>query len=98
MKIAQVTPLYEAVPPRLYGGTERIVAYLSDALVELGHDVTLFASADARSRAKLYPVRDQALRLDPTPLKSDLAAHLSMLREVWKQRDAFDIIHFHTDM
>ncbi|HEV7386111.1 MAG TPA: glycosyltransferase, partial [Phenylobacterium sp.] len=98
MKIAQVTPLYEAVPPRLYGGTERVVAHLTDALVELGHDVTLFASADAETKAKLVPVRDQAIRLDPAPLKSDLAAHLSMLSEVRRRADQFDMIHFHTDM
>lgn len=98
MKIAQVTPLYEAVPPKLYGGTERVVAHLTDALVDLGHEVTLFASADAETRARLVPVRDQAIRLDPTPLKSDLAAHMSMLSEVLKRADAFDVIHFHTDM
>ena len=56
MKIAQVTPLYEAVPPRLYGGTERVVAHLTDALVELGHEVSLFASADAETKARLIPV------------------------------------------
>jgi glycosyltransferase involved in cell wall biosynthesis len=98
MKIAQVTPLYEAVPPRLYGGTERVVAHLTDALVELGHEVTLFASADAETRARLVPVRDQAIRLDPAPLKSDLAAHLSLLAEVRRRADQFDVIHFHTDM
>ncbi len=98
MKIAQVTPLYEAVPPRLYGGTERVVAHLTDALVDLGHDVTLFASADARTRARLVPVRDQAMRLDPAPLKSDLAAHMSQLAEVLDRADRFDVIHFHTDM
>ncbi|WP_420469845.1 glycosyltransferase family 4 protein [Brevundimonas sp. FT23042] len=98
MKIAQVTPLYEAVPPRLYGGTERVVAHLTDALVDLGHDVTLFASAEAETRARLIPVRDQAIRLDPAPLKSDLAAHMSMLAEVLKRADDFDVIHFHTDM
>lgn len=98
MKIAQVTPLYEAVPPKLYGGTERVVAHLTDALVDLGHEVTLFASAEARTRARLVPVRDQAIRLDPAPLKSDLAAHLSMLGEVMDRIDAFDVIHFHTDM
>ena len=65
MRIAQVAPLYEAVPPRLYGGTERIVAHLTDALVELGNEVTLFASADAQTQATLVPVRDQAIRLDP---------------------------------
>ena len=98
MKIAQVTPLYEAVPPRLYGGTERVVAHLTDALVELGHDVTLFASAEAETRARLIPVRDQAIRLDPEPLKSDLAAHMTMLAEVLDRADDFDVIHFHTDM
>ena len=98
MKIAQVTPLYEAVPPKLYGGTERVVAHLTDALVDLGHDVTLFASADAQTRARLVPVRDQAIRLDPAPLKSDLAAHMAMLGEMLDRADDFDVIHFHTDM
>lgn len=98
MRIAQVPPLYEAVPPRLYGGTERVVAHLTDALVELGHDVTLFASAEAQTRAKLVVVRDQAIRLDPAPLKSDLAAHMSMLLEVRDRAGEFDVIHFHTDM
>ena len=98
MKIAQIAPLYEAVPPRLYGGTERVVAHLTDALVELGHDVTLFASAEAETLATLVPVRDQAIRLDPAPLKSDLAAHLAMLAEVRRRADEFDVIHFHTDL
>ena len=97
MKIAQVAPLYEAVPPKLYGGTERIVAYLCDALVDLGHDVTLFSSADARTKAKLVAVRDQAIRLDPEPLKSDVAAHLTMLHEVRRRADEFDVIHFHVE-
>jgi glycosyltransferase involved in cell wall biosynthesis len=98
MKIAQITPLYEAVPPKLYGGTERVVAHLTDALVDLGHEVTLFASADAETRARLIPIRDQAIRLDPAPLKSDLAAHMVLLAEVLKRADDFDVIHFHTDM
>src|ERR1700761_9726767 len=98
MRIAQVTPLYEAVPPRLYGGTERVVAHLTNALVELGHEVTLFASADAQTKARLVPVRDQAIRLDPAPLKSDLAAHLTQLWEVRRRARDFDVIHFHTDM
>ena len=98
MKIAQVAPLYEAVPPKLYGGTERIVSFLTEALVELGHQVTLFTSADAQTRAELVAVRDQAIRLDPAPLKSDLAAHLSMMREIDKRKDLFDLIHFHTDL
>jgi glycosyltransferase involved in cell wall biosynthesis len=98
MKIAQIAPLYEAVPPSLYGGTERIVAHLTNALVELGHDVTLFASAEAHTRATLVPVRDQAIRLDPFPLKSDLAAHLSMLHELHLRRHEFDLLHFHVDL
>jgi glycosyltransferase involved in cell wall biosynthesis len=98
MRIAQVAPLYEAVPPRLYGGTERIVAHLTDALVELGHEVTLFATAEARTKATLVPVRDQAIRLDPAALKSDLAAHLSQLHDVRRRRHEFDILHFHFDL
>ena len=98
MKIAQVSPLYEAVPPKLYGGTERVVAHLTDALVELGHEVTLFASAEAETKARLVPARDQAIRLDPALLKSDLAAHMAMLHEVRRRADEFDLIHFHTDM
>ncbi|HKN77862.1 MAG TPA: glycosyltransferase, partial [Lysobacter sp.] len=98
MKIAQITPLYEAVPPKLYGGTERVVAWLSDALVDAGHDVTLFASADAETKAALVPVRDQAIRLDPAELKSDLAAHMTMLQEVRARMSEFDVLHFHVDM
>jgi glycosyltransferase involved in cell wall biosynthesis len=98
MRVAQVAPLYEAVPPRLYGGTERIVAHLSDALVTLGHEVTLFASAEAETLATLAACRDQAIRLDPSPLKSDLASHLAMVHEVYRRRWEFDIIHFHIDM
>ncbi len=98
MKIAQVSPLYEAVPPRLYGGTERVVAELCETLVDLGHEVTLFASGDSATRANLVAARGEALRLDPSPLKSELASHLSMLSEVKAQKDRFDIIHFHTDM
>ena len=98
MRIAQIAPLCEAVPPRLYGGTERIVAYLSDALVDAGHDVTLFAAADARTHASLVAARDQAIRLDPEPLKSDVAAHLSMLHEVRRRRHEFDVLHFHVDL
>ena len=98
MKIAQVAPLYEAVPPRLYGGTERVVAHLTNALVEQGHDVTLFASGDMRTRASPVFTRRQALRLDEAPLKSDLASHLSMLHEVRRLANAFDVVHFHIDM
>jgi glycosyltransferase involved in cell wall biosynthesis len=98
MKIAQIAPLYEAVPPRGYGGTERVVAHLCNALVDLGHDVTLFASAEAHTRARQVPVRDQAIRLDDAPLKSDLAAHLAMLYEVRRRWRQFDVLHFHVDM
>ena len=98
MEIAQIAPLYEAVPPRLYGGTERVVAHLCNALMELGHDVTLFASAEARTKARLVPVREEAIRLDRSALKSDLAAHLSMLFEVRRRCKQFDILHFHVDM
>jgi glycosyltransferase involved in cell wall biosynthesis len=98
MKIAQIAPLYEAVPPKFYGGTERVVAHLCDALVDLGHDVTLFAAAEARTRAQLVAVRDQAIRLDPAELKSDLAAHLVMLHEVRRRSSKFDVLHFHVDL
>jgi glycosyltransferase involved in cell wall biosynthesis len=98
MKIAQIAPLYEAVPPRLYGGTERVVAHLCDALVDQGHETVLFSSADACTRAELAPVRDQAIRLDPAPLKSDLAAHMTMLAEVRRRAHEFDVLHFHVDM
>ena len=98
MRIAQIAPLYEAVPPRLYGGTERIVAHLTDALVALGHEVTLFASADARTNAELVPARAQAIRLDPAPLKSDLASHFVMMDLLHQRLHAFDILHFHVDM
>lgn len=98
MRIAQISPLYEAVPPRLYGGTERIVAHLSDALVDLGHEVVLFASAEAQTKATLAPMRAQAIRLDPAPLKSDVAAHLNMLQDLRQRAHEFDILHFHTDL
>jgi len=98
MRIAQIAPLYEAVPPRLYGGTERVVANLCNALVELDHEVTLFASAEANTKAQLIPVRDQAIRLDTAPLKSDMAAHLAMLFEVRRRSHQFDILHFHIDL
>jgi len=98
LRIAQVAPLCESVPPQLYGGTERVVAHLADSLVDLGHEVTLFATADACTNAQLVPVRESALRLDRNPLKSEIAAHFAMLHEVRKYRDAFDVLHFHTDI
>ncbi|MES0207788.1 glycosyltransferase family 4 protein [Mesorhizobium sp. M0028] len=95
MRIAHVAPLHESVPPRFYGGTERIVSYLTEGLVELGHDVTLFASGDTKTSAKLVACRERALRLDPRPHKSETAAHLSMLAEVRNRAQQFDVIHFH---
>jgi glycosyltransferase involved in cell wall biosynthesis len=96
MRIAQIAPLYESVPPKLYGGTERVVAHLSDELVRRGHDVVLFASGDSKTLAELKPCRDVALRLDKT-LSWDLPAHLAMLSEVRSRADEFDILHFHLD-
>lgn len=98
MKIAQIAPLYESVPPRLYGGTERVVSHLVEALVELGHEVTLFAAGGSLTAGTLVSSRDQALRLDSAPLKSDLASHMSMLFEVRKRAKEFDVLHFHVDL
>jgi glycosyltransferase involved in cell wall biosynthesis len=96
MKIAQVAPLCEAVPPKLYGGTERIVSYLTEELLALGNDVTLFASGDSVSRAQLVAPVAQALRLDPT-CEDMIAPHLIQLADVVMMADEFDFIHFHTD-
>jgi glycosyltransferase involved in cell wall biosynthesis len=96
MRIAQVAPLSEAVPPLLYGGTERIVAYLCDELVDLGHDVTLFASADSKTTARLEPCWPNALRLDPT-IRDYLAPHICMLEQLARRADEFDIVHLHVD-
>jgi glycosyltransferase involved in cell wall biosynthesis len=97
LRIAQVAPLFESVPPKLYGGTERVVSYLSDELVRQGHDVTLFASGDSNTSAELVPVCPAAVRLDS--LRPDaLALHLAMLEEVFRRADEFDLIHFHTDL
>ena len=98
LRIAQIAPLIESVPPHQYGGTERVVANLTDTLVDLGHDVTLFASADSCTNAHLIPGRATPLRLDPNPLKSETAAHFAMLEEVRKRRHQFDVLHFHTDI
>lgn len=97
MRIAQVAPLYESVPPKLYGGTERVVAYLTEALVENGHDVTLFASGDSETSAKLVPGCTKALRLNNHDCIDQLAHHFVMLEEVLERADQFDIIHFHVD-
>jgi glycosyltransferase involved in cell wall biosynthesis len=96
MRIAQVAPLYESVPPRLYGGTERIVSYLTEELVRLGHDVSLFASGDSVTKARLIPVCERSLRLDPT-CRDQLAYHVLLLEQVLQRADEFDLIHFHVD-
>jgi glycosyltransferase involved in cell wall biosynthesis len=96
LRIAQVAPLYESVPPSLYGGTERVVSYLTESLVALGHDVTLFASGDSVTRARLVPVCERALRLDPrTP--EPVSFHVIMLEQVFRRAADFDVIHFHID-
>jgi glycosyltransferase involved in cell wall biosynthesis len=96
MKIAQIAPLAESVPPRLYGGTERIVSYLTEELVKLGHDVTLFASADSVTSARLVGCVPNALRLDPN-IGDVIPYHMLMLERVRRQADEFDILHFHID-
>ena len=96
MRIAQVAPLTESVPPRLYGGTERVVSYLTEELVALGHDVTLFASGDSVTRAMLDPVCPCATRLDPACQES-IARQVFMLERVARRASEFDVIHFHTD-
>jgi glycosyltransferase involved in cell wall biosynthesis len=97
MRIAQIAPLIESVPPRGYGGTERIVAYLTDELVQLGHDVTLFATADSKTAARLIPCADIALRLD-SRVQDAVPHHLVMLDRVRRQASSFDILHFHLDL
>ena len=97
MKIAQIAPLAEAVPPRLYGGTERIVSYLTEELVRLGHEVTLFASGDSRTSAELVACCPQALRLDPS-VRDPLPYTLMTLEEVRSRAHEFDVLHFHIDL
>jgi glycosyltransferase involved in cell wall biosynthesis len=96
MKIAQIAPLMESVPPRLYGGTERIVFWLTEELVRQGHEVTLFASADSITSAELVPCAYQAIRLDPS-VKDPLPYYMLMLDRVRRRADEFDILHFHID-
>jgi glycosyltransferase involved in cell wall biosynthesis len=96
MRIAQIAPLFEAVPPKLYGGTERVVYSLTEELVALGHDVTLFASGDSITSATLAPMRDQAIRLDPS-VKDWIAYYMRMMELVYRRADEFDVLHFHTD-
>jgi glycosyltransferase involved in cell wall biosynthesis len=96
MKIAQVAPLYESVPPEQYGGTERVVSYLTEELAELEHEVTLFASGDSITSAELVPCCPRSLRTDPNHL-DPLVHHYLMLEEVFKRASQFDLIHFHID-
>ena len=96
MRIAQIAPLIESVPPTHYGGTERIVAYLTDELVRQGHQVTLFASADSRTAAELVPCTERALRLNPA-VREPLPHYMVMLERVWRRAREFDVLHFHID-
>jgi glycosyltransferase involved in cell wall biosynthesis len=96
LRIAQVAPLYERVPPALYGGTERIVAFLTDELVRRGHDVTVFASGDSRTRGKLCAPIPRALRLDSGATDS-LSPHVIELAQVFQRASDFDVIHCHVD-
>lgn len=95
MRIAQVAPLYESVPPKLYGGTERVVAYLTDELVRMRHDVTLFATGDSETRANLVSCCQRATRLD-ADCEDDLAPHVLELERVVELAPEFDVIHFHS--
>ncbi len=96
MRIAQIAPLHEAVPPRLYGGTERVVSFLTEELVAMGHDVTLFASGDSVTAAELEAVWPQALRLDPT-IRDPIAPHMLLMEAARRRAAEFDIMHFHMD-
>ncbi|MBV8259452.1 MAG: glycosyltransferase family 4 protein [Paraburkholderia sp.] len=96
MRIAQIAPLTEAIPPQLYGGTERVVSWVTEELVALGHDVTLFASGDSRTAAQLDAIWPRALRLDDA-VRDPMALHISMLEAVRRRADEFDVLHFHLD-
>ncbi|MBZ9733317.1 glycosyltransferase family 4 protein [Mesorhizobium sp. CA9] len=97
MKIAQIAPLTESVPPKFYGGTERIVSYLTEELVRRGHDVTLFASGDSRTSAELVACCDVALRLNQKA-QNPIPYHVMMLEEVRRRANEFDVLHFHVDV
>ncbi len=96
MRIAQIAPLTEAVPPALYGGTERVISWLTEELVALGQDVSLFASGDSITAAKLEPIWPRALRLDGT-VRDPNALHMMMIEQVYQRSDEFDLMHFHLD-
>src|SRR5690348_16898866 len=96
MRIAQIAPLTEAVPPKLYGGTERVVHWLTEELVALGHEVTLYASGDSQTSAKLEAPWPRALRLDSS-IRDPNALHIMMLEHVRQRAHEFDMLHFHLD-
>jgi glycosyltransferase involved in cell wall biosynthesis len=96
MRIAQIAPLYEAVPPKLYGGTERVVSFLTEELVAMGHDVTLFASGDSQTKARLVAVWPHALRLDKE-IRDTVAPHMLLMEAVRRHAGDFDVLHFHND-
>ncbi len=96
MRIAQVAPLFESVPPRLYGGTERVVSYLTEELVRQGHDVTLFATGDSLTSATLVPACERALWQDPE-CRETLPHHMRLMELVFREAHRFDVIHFHCD-
>src|SRR5205823_4749936 len=96
MRIAQVSPLFESVPPKLYGGTERVVSYLTEELVKQGHDVTLFASGDSVTDARLVACSPRSLRLDEHCI-DQLAHHILMVEKVSQRAHEFDVVHFHID-
>jgi glycosyltransferase involved in cell wall biosynthesis len=97
VRIAQIAPLYESVPPKLYGGTERIVSYLTEELVRQKQDVTLFASGDSVTKARLVPITEKALRLEGARIRDPLAHHIRLIENVFREADQFDILHFHLD-
>jgi glycosyltransferase involved in cell wall biosynthesis len=97
MRIAQVAPLYESVPPRHYGGTERVVSYLTEELVRRGHEVALFASGDSITSARLYPACERALRLQNGKVTDSLVYHVRMLEMVAVKAEDFDLVHYHID-
>src|SRR5689334_16084356 len=95
MRIGQVSPLYESVPPKAYGGTERVVSYLTEELLKQGHEVTLFASGDSQTNAKLVPICKKALRLEKCV--DPMVYHVLMMEKVLKNCRSLDLIHFHLD-
>ena len=96
MRIAQVAPLIESVPPQSYGGTERVVSWLTEELVRQGHEVTLFASGDSKTAAELVACSERGLRFDPDAIVPE-TYHLVMLDRAWQRLADFDVVHFHLD-